>query len=376
MTGSSVGSSGAAALPRPLSSSGGLDRRQLLAGAAALAAGAGTGIGAAGADTRPIYIADMHCHLFFVGPRPAGKQPLGANMAAGKATLVSWSLVADQPWLRIAPGGFAPNGKPGKGQASAWLREEAARAKAHLAEQRLTLALTPQDVADAVAGKPHVLLSVEGATFADDDVEPLKVAHELGVRHVQLVHFLTNRIGDVQTEPARLGGLTEHGRRVVEFCNRNGLLIDLAHCTERVVDQVLEVSKAPVVWSHSSVAGWRALLPFGLPAFARRQLPLPAAKRIAARGGVVGLWALGADVGTTPESYAARILDLAHQLGENHVGFGTDMNALSRPALSGYADLRRVVDTMLKRGEKEAVVRKIAIDNYARVLTAAMTATA
>ena len=348
-----------------------INRRRALAGAAALATFPHAA--ATGADAVPIYIADMHSHLFFVGPRPAATQPLGANMARGKATLVSWALVGDQPWLKIAPGGFAPNGTPARGEATAWLKAEAARAKAHLAEQGVALILTAADIAKALAGKPHVVLSVEGATFADADAEPLQIAYELGIRHVQLVHFLNNRIGDVQTAAAIHGGLSEYGRNVVAACNKHGLLIDVAHCTERVVDQVLELSTAPVVWSHSSVAGWKSLLPVGQPAFARRQLSSSAASRIAGKGGVIGLWALGADVGTTVDSYTDRLLDLVERLGEDHVAFGTDMNALSRPALTSYTDLRRVVELMLKRGRSEPTVRKIAIGNYARVLTGAMT---
>jgi membrane dipeptidase len=285
---------------------------------------------------------------------------------------VSWALVGDQPWLKIAPGGFAPSGKPIRGQASTWLKDEAGRAKAHLSEQGLPLVRTPADVARSLEGKPQVVLSVEGATFADTDAEQLKVAYDLGIRHVQLVHFLDNPIGDIQTARASHGGLTKYGIGIVEACNRLGILIDVAHCTERTVDQVLEMSKAPVVWSHSSVSGWRALLPFGQPVFARRQLSSGAAARVAAKGGVVGLWALGADVGTTIESYTDRLLDLVDRLGDGHVAFGTDMNALSRPALTTYSDLRRVVDLMLKRGRSDASVRKIAIENYARVLTAAM----
>lgn len=115
-------------------------------------------------------------------------------------------------------------------------------------------------------------------------------------------------------------------------------------------------------------------MPFGRPFYGRRQLSTSAARRIAAKGGVIGLWALGADVGATVESYTARLLNLADRMGDNHVAFGTDMNALSRAALASFADLRRVVDLMLKRGRSDASVRRIAMENYARVLSAAMAA--
>ena len=284
---------------------------------------------------------------------------------------MSWALVGDQPWLAATGGGFKQKGSPRGGEPTAWLRDEMARVQAHLAEQKLNIVRTAEDVQQAVSGRPHMVLSVEGATFVDDGVGQLRAAYDLGVRHVQLVHFITNKIGDMQTEPAVHQGLTSYGREVVGECNRLGILIDLAHCTGAVVEQVLELSKMPVVWSHSSVQRWRSMLPYA-GAWTARQLSVGTAKLIAARGGVVGLWALGADVGTSVESYTDRIIDLADQLGEDHVAFGTDMNALSAPALSTYADVRRVVTLMERRGVAEARVRKIAMQNYARVLTAAM----
>jgi membrane dipeptidase len=344
-----------------------LDRRALVVGAGALLLP--TSVLATKRD--PIYIADMHFHLFFVGKRPARTQPLAANMAAGQATLVSWSLVGDQPWLAATVGGFKQRGSPGKGGATAWLKEETARVQGHLADQKLSLVRSADDVERALAGKPHVVLSVEGATFVDDGIEHVRVAYDLGVRHIQLVHFIANPIGDMQTEPAKHNGLTDLGAKVVAECNRLGILIDLAHCTDRAVEQALELSKTPVVWSHSSVQGWRSFLPFG-GSWRARQLSVTMAKRIAARGGVVGLWALGADVGTSVTSYTDRMLGLADQLGDNSVAFGTDMNALSNPALATYSDLRRVVQLMEDRGMSEARIRNIAGLNYARVLTAAM----
>ena len=64
---------------------------------------------------------------------------------------------------------------------------------------------------------------------------------------------------------------------------------------------------------------------------------------------MVGLWALRSDVGATPEAYADRLSEMADWLGEDHVAFGTDMNALSGPAITDYADLRRVVEHWERR---------------------------
>ncbi len=324
----------------------------------------------------PIYIGDMHFHLFFFGRNPASSQPLARNMADGQATLVSWSLVGDVPWLRPSGGGFKQKGAPKSGEAVKWFSDEMARVQAHLADQKLNVVRTAEDLDRALAGEPHVVLSVEGATFADDGLEQLQMAYDQGVRHLQLVHFIGNRIGDFQTERPAHSGLTEFGRKVVRECNRLGILVDLAHCTDAAVRQALEVSTVPMVWSHSSVniAGRRPH--WLMPGWQARQLGADEAKAIAARGGVVGLWALGADVGTSPDAYADRIGRIADWLGEDHVGFGTDMNALAAPAIRKFADLRRVVTILERQNVPEGRIRKLAIENYARVLRLAFQAKA
>ena len=94
--------------------------------------------------------------------------------------------------------------------------------------------------------------------------------------------------------------------------------------------QALAVSKAPMVWSHSSVTRTRRPQ-WIMPVTQARQLSLEQAKAIAAKGGVVGLWALRSDVGQTPEAYADRLSEMADWLGEDHAAFGTDMNGLIGP---------------------------------------------
>ena len=110
------------------------------------------------------------------------------------------------------------------------------------------------------------------------------------------------------------------------------------------------------------MGGWRA-----------RQLSLDAAQAIAREGGVVGLWALRQDVGESIEAYADRLLEMADWLGDHHVAFGSDMNGLGRHAVIGeYADFRRVMAQWEQRRVPEARVRKLAIENYARVLRQAL----
>jgi len=346
-----------------------MDRRQLIK--AGLAWPLAFADGAAAKD--PIYIADMHYHLLFLGPNSASTRPLAGNMAGGQATLVAWSLVGDLPWLAATPRGFKQAGVPGAQDTVNWLQQEMQRVKAHIAEQKLKIATTPEHVDAALRGEPHVVLAVEGASFADDGIAQLQAAYDMGIRHIQLVHYIRNAIGDVQTERPRVGGLTDLGKRVVEECNRSGILVDLAHATSDAVAQALAISKVGMVWSHSSVTRTRRPQ-WTMPVTQSRQLALEDAQAIAAKGGVIGLWALRSDVGATPEAYADRVSELADWLGEDHAAFGTDMNGLVAPALTGFADLRRVVEHMQRRGIDETRIRKLAIENYARVLRQAMEA--
>ena len=344
-----------------------MDRRQLLiAGLASPLAAAYPAF----ADW-PVFIGDMHFHLFFFGRNPASSRPLAKLMADGNATLVAWSLVGDVPWIRPAERGLHQIGTPGRGEALRWFQDELARIKSHIAAQNLKIVRTPGDIDLALQGDPHVVLSVEGASFLDEDPGQLEMAYQQGVRHLQLVHYIKNPLGDMQTERPELGGLTGAGQRIVEECNRLGILVDLAHSTPEAVTQVLAISKAPIVWSHSSVTADRKPT-WSMVPWRARQLGLDTAKAITEKGGVIGLWTLRSDVGETIDGYADRLLQMADWLGEDHVAFGTDMNAVTNPAITSYADLRRVISVLERRRVEPGRIRKLAIENYARVLRRAI----
>ena len=317
----------------------------------------------------PTFIGDMHVHSFFAESR-YHLRPLAPALAAGGATLVAWSLVGDLLWFD--PRTFKQKSTPGRGEALGWFRRELDRIKAHIAEQGLKTVRTASDVDLALRGRPHIVLAVEGASFIERNAGGVKIAHDLGLRHLQLVHYTSNTIGDFQTQPPAHQGLTPLGKQVVGECNRLGVLIDLAHCTETAARDALAASRVPVVWSHGSVTREPSAPPTAA-IWRRRQLPLELAKEIAQQGGVVGLWSLAPDVGKTVEAYADRMLELVEWLGEDHVAFGTDMNGLGPfSVLSGYADLKRVVDHWRQQGVADARIRKLAIGNYARVLKTAI----
>ena len=342
-----------------------MNRREFLAGAAATPLLVGTSAYA----QSPIFMGDMHFHSFFAESK-YHLRPLAQALAAGNTTLPAWSLVGDLLWVDAKTYKQKAELKPGEGWG--WFQRELGRIKGHLAQEKIRFLRTPDDVDLALRGQPHVVLAVEGANFVEADPSRVKAAYDLGLRHLQLVHYTRSPLGDIQTEPAEHQGLTPVAKQVVLECNRLGVLVDLAHCTEAAAREAVSVSRAPVVWSHGSVTrGPRASATAAV--WRRRQLSLETAKVIASKGGVVGLWSLTVDVGRTVEAYADRMIELAEWLGEDHVAFGTDINGLGPfSLLTGYADLRRVVEHWQKQGVDEARIRKLAIGNYARVLKAAL----
>jgi membrane dipeptidase len=343
-----------------------MERRAFLAGALS------TPLAFAGRSfaQAPVFIGDMHTHSFFAESKYHFR-PLAKSMAAGDATLIAWSLVGDLLWFDVKT--YKEKSTPSRGETFGWFQRELGRIKGHIAEQGLRTIQTARDVDLALQGKPHVVLSVEGANFIENDAGRVKFAFDAGIRQLQLVHYTSNSIGDIQTSPGQHNGLSEVGKKVVAECNRAGMLIDLAHCSEATTKAALAISKAPVVWSHGSVS--KAPMATEGPVWRRRQLSFDLAKGIANKGGVVGLWALAPDVGKTVESYADRVLQLADWLGEDHVALGTDINGLGPFAtMKEFADYKGLIAHWRRKGVNEARIVKLAIGNYARVLKSAMEA--
>ena len=125
----------------------------------------------------------------------------------------------------------------------------------------------------------------------------------------------------------------------------------------------------PVVWSHSSVTR-KGKPDWSMPAWKARQLSLEGAKAIADKGGVVGLWAMRSDVGGGVEAYAARLAEMADWLGEDHVGFGTDTNAIVNPRSPTTPICARSFCSGRSEGMNHDRIRKIAIENYGAAVAA------
>lgn len=129
-------------------------------------------------------------------------------------------------------------------------------------------------------GKIAALVGVEGGHAIENSLRVLRTFYRLGARYMTLTHLNTNDWADSANDVARHGGLTDFGRDVVREMNRLGMLVDVSHVSDDTFRDVLEVSSAPVIASHSSC---RALC--NVP----RNLTDEMIAAMAARGGVVAI---------------------------------------------------------------------------------------
>ena len=331
------------------------------------------------AQTR-VPIADMHSHYGMITRRGMLDSGFAEDMRASGVGLVAWKHVADGPWTRSTSTGIEQAGTPKPGAPAAVFDSGIARMKAYLRDKKIRIVLSAADVDASVAGDPGVVLASEGADFLEGKVEGLDAAYTKGLRHLQLVHYIRTAVGDYQTQRPVHNGLTEMGKKLVEACNAKGILVDLAHCTGESVDHALAVAKAPLIWSHGWVdareGDWRD----STGALARR-LSLEHAKKIAAKGGVIGLWGLafnrpggGWSVGRgDTAAYARELSQLADKLGADHVGIGTDIEGVGPNwSVDTYAHVRKVIEHLQEMKLADSMVEKIAYANYARVLKAVL----
>ena len=280
--------------------------------------------------------------------------------------------------------------------------------------ETFALARTDDDVRRIHAsGRIASMIGVEGGGQIDDDLSVLRAYHDLGAGYLTLSHVKTIEWVDSATDTPRHGGLTPFGEAVVRELNRLGMLVDLAHVSEGTMRDALRVSKAPVIFSHSSA---RALDDHP------RNVSDDVLKLVAANGGVVMVnfaeiyisdayrhWAAEQDaekarLGTPPygglfigqpDKAAAALADwnrthpapivtlaqvadhiehIATVAGVDHVGIGSDFDGVDDALPSGLAGVDAypaLLGELMRRGWSDADIAKLAGGNILRVMTAA-----
>jgi membrane dipeptidase len=217
------------------------------------------------------------------------------------------------------------------------------------------------------------VLHLEGADAIDTDLDALHVLYRAGLRSLGLVWGRPNAFAEgvavhYRRSPDTGPGLTEAGRELVRACNDLRIMIDVSHLNERGFWDVAELTNAPLVATHSNAY---ALCP------STRNLTDPQLDAIAASGGMVGLnfavnflredAARNAD---TPLEVMVRHVDyLVERVGIDCVGFGSDFDGvLISKEIGDVSGLPRLMSALDKRGYDGPALRKLAHENWVRVL--------
>lgn len=158
-------------------------------------------------------------------------------------------------------------------------------------------------------------LGIEGAHALEGDLANVDRLYEAGFRMFGLTHFFDNEVGG-SAHGMDKGGLTEFGAAVLDRMEELGILVDLAHASPALIEDVLARTARPVVVSHGGVKG---------TCDNRRNLSDEHLRAVAATGGVmgVGLWET-ALCGTTPADWARAVRHAVDIMGVDHVGLGSD----------------------------------------------------
>ena len=270
--------------------------------------------------------------------------------------------------------------------------------------ETLELASTVADVERIrKQGRIACLMGAEGGHSMEGSIAVLRMLHELGVRYMTLTHSETNEIADSATDGPQHGGLSKLGEEVVLEMNRLGMLIDISHVSDETMTDVLALSKAPVIASHSSC---RALAEHA------RNVPDAVLEQMKRNGGVVmvnffsgfvvdssarkmaGLFevrrklreknldeaAFDAAIETwrkdnpiergTVETVVDHIDHIVKVAGIDCAGLGSDFDGILETPV-GLEDVScypRITQEMLDRGYSEADIRKVLGGNALRAL--------
>ena len=184
---------------------------------------------------------------------------------------------------------------------------------------RFALALTANDIRrNFKQGKIGSLLGLEGGHAIENSLGALRAYYDLGVRYMTLTHNVTLDWADAANDSAKHDGLTPFGDSVVREMNRLGMLVDLSHVSPAGMSDALNVSQAPVIFSHSSA---RALV--DVP----RNVPDSILRRLPANGGVVMVTFVPGFVSSAVSLHEQSERPTVTQLRER---FGSDTAAITR----------------------------------------------
>jgi membrane dipeptidase len=338
--------------------------------------------------------------------RTPGMTDLG-RLREGHVGAQFWSIYI--PGER-GDGAYAPNGVVASVPGYARVQVEQFDIARHVIAKYPELEWTPTSAAVRASmrrGRIASLLGMEGGHAIENSLALLRQYYDLGARYMTLTHNVTLDWADAALDTARHGGLTPFGREVVREMNRLGMLVDLSHVSPGTMSAALDVSEAPVIFSHS---GSRALVDHP------RNVPDSILARMPKNGGVVmvpfvtsfvsaevkqyddSLDAFGkalqrrhpSDNGAAaselaawvrahprPKATLAQVADHIEHVrkvaGVDHVGIGSDFDGITENVvgLEDVSTFPALFAELARRGWSDADLAKLASGNVLRVLSQA-----
>jgi microsomal dipeptidase-like Zn-dependent dipeptidase len=203
------------------------------------------------------------------------------------------------------------------------------------------------------------LLSFEGAHALDGDLENIHVLFDAGFRLMELHHFFDNELGG-SLHGLSKAGLTDFGRAAVEKMSEQGIIIDVAHSSESVVDEVLAMVDRPLIVSHTGVKG---------ACDSARNISDDHMKRIAGVGGLIGIgyWS-GAVCDASPAGVVTSLRYAIDLVGVEHVALGSDYDG-GTSVLFDTSEIAILTQTMMQASFSEAEIRAVMGENMVRFLS-------
>jgi membrane dipeptidase len=258
------------------------------------------------------------------------------------------------------------------------------------------------------SGRIAILLGIENGSALEDDPDNVERFYDRGVRYITLVHSKNNHICDSSfDDTAKWHGLSPFGKELIARMNRVGMMIDVSHASDEACAQALELSRAPVVATHSAcrcfTPGWQ------------RNLSDEMIRRLAQKGGVIqvnfGAMFVNGTVNAQFEKLRREIVQhiqanhlqgpdrsryveqrwkqvrlakasvgdvadhidhIAKLAGVDHVGLGSDFDGITEVpvGLEDVSAYPNLIYELLKRGYGEQDIRKIGAENFLAVWAA------
>jgi len=215
------------------------------------------------------------------------------------------------------------------------------------------------------SNKVAAVLTIEGGDALEGSISALRMLYELGVRAITLTWNHRNQIADGVADESTGGGLTPFGKEVVNEMNRLGILVDVSHLSESGFWDVLNTTSVPIIATHSNA---KKICNH------RRNLTDEQLLAIKKNGGVTGINLCPDFINSTGKATMKHVVNHIEHIvaltGEDTLGLGADYDGIDETpqGLEGVQCLKDLLNELLKLNYNEALVNKIAGENFLRVI--------